>query len=426
VISDLVGTKYRSALAITSAIFGVLSSSNFAPAYAASGQEPVKIGFVTSQSGAAAPSAKYTINGIQLLMDKLHNQMAGRKVELLIENDESSPVTAMAKARKLIEVDKVQVVDGFVLAHLGYAVAPMTDKYQVPFIFNVAGGDDDTQRKHFDWLVRSGWSASQPTQPLGEYALKKLNYKRIVTLGMDYPFGWEQVGGFQKAFEEAGGKVVQKLWPPLGFLDFTTYVKDVHKDADAIFLCTFGKAAEILPKQFKAYGPKMPVLGSGAAFDESVLPIIGDPAIGAISSLSYSAALDNPANKKFVAAYRAKYHEDPNWYAECGYTSGLFIKAAMESLKGDISDKKKFLAALKHVDIKDAPRGPIKMDNHANPIENVYIRRVDKVNGKLQNTVIATYPMVSQFFHWPEAQFLAQPLYTKNYPACTFCSDTSK
>jgi branched-chain amino acid transport system substrate-binding protein len=384
--------------------------------------EPIKIGFVTSLTGAAAPSARYNVNGIQLWLDQIHNKIAGRPVQLIIENDESNPATMKAKVKKLIEEDKVQVIDGFVLANIGYAAAPLADKYQIPFVYTTAASDDLTQRQHFNWLVRSGWSSSQPTQPFGEYAYKKLGYKRIATIGMDYAFGYEQVGGFQRGFEDAGGKIVQKIWAPLGFQDFTSFIKDIDKDADAVFIVTFGRAAEIFPKQYKEFGPKLPILAGGSAFDESILDTLGDEAVGALSSLSYSAVLNNPANKKLEAAYKAKYHEEPNWYSDTGYTSGLFIQKAIESLHGDTSDKAKLLAALKKVEIKDAPRGPVKLDNHANPIENVYVRRVERKNGKLQNTVIETFPNVTQFYKWPEAEFLAQPVYSKEYPPCKNCA----
>ncbi|HEY9792876.1 MAG TPA: ABC transporter substrate-binding protein [Candidatus Obscuribacterales bacterium] len=388
--------------------------------------EPIKIGFVTSQTGAAAPSARYNVNGIELWLEQIHHRIAGRKVELLIENDESSPATMKAKVRKLIEEDKVQIIDGFVLANVGYAAAPLADHYQIPFVYTTAASDDLTQRQHFNWIVRTGWTSSQPTQPFGDYAYKKLGYRRIATLGMDYAFGYEQVGGFQRAFEDAGGKVIQKIWAPLGFQDFTSFIKDIHKDADAVFICTFGRAAEIFPKQYKDVGPKLPLLAGGSAFDESILDTLGDEAVGALSSLSYSAVLTNPANKKLAAAYRAKYNEEPNWYSDTGYTSGLFIQQAIESLHGDTSDKAKLLAALKKVELKEAPRGPVKLDNHANPIENVYVRRVERKNGKLQNTVVDTFPMVSQFYKWPEAEFLAQPVYSKDYPPCKYCATPSK
>jgi branched-chain amino acid transport system substrate-binding protein len=410
-----------SALLATLICLATTSGDTIAAADQSSQLAPIRIGFVTSETGAAAPSAKFTQNGIDLWLDQINHKLAGHPVEVIVENDASSPATAIAQVRKLVEHDHVQIVDGFVLANVGYAAAPLADHYQIPSLMNVAAGDDLTQRQQHNWVVRTGWSASQPTQPFGEWVARKKKVKKIITLGMDYQFGWEQVGGFQKAFEEAGGQVIQKLWAPLGFSDFTPYIKKMRTDADAVFLCTFGRAAELFPKQYKEAGPKLPIFAGGSAFDESVLPKIGDEGLGAISALSYSAVLNNPANKKFVAAYTAKYHEQPNWYAECGYTSGLFIQKAVESLKGNLSDKNKLLLALKSVELKDAPRGLVKLDAHANPIENVYVRRVDKVNGQLQNTVIDTFPNVSQFFHWTESEFLAQPVYSAGYPPCSHC-----
>jgi branched-chain amino acid transport system substrate-binding protein len=239
---------------------------------------------------------------------------------------------------------------------------------------------------------------------------------------MDYPFGWEVVGGFQKGFEQAGGQVIQKIWPPLGFRDFSEYIKSMRKDADAVFLCNVGNAAILVPKQYKQFGPGLPVIGMGTSSDESTLADEGDDALGYVTTLIYSAALQTPANKAFADAYRAKYHKDPSYYAECGYTSGLWINKALDALKGDVSDKEKVLAALKNVELKDAPRGPIKLDAYNSPIENVYVRKVEKVNGKLQNTVIQTFPNVSQFWKWKPEDYLKEPLYSRENPPCKFCT----
>jgi branched-chain amino acid transport system substrate-binding protein len=145
--------------------------------------------------------------------------MAGKPVELILEDDESKPAPALTKYEKLAKEDKVDVIAGWVLSNLGYSIAPYTDKYHVPTIFSVCSGDQLTKKKHQHWTLRTAWCSSQPSHPFGEYAFKKLHHKKIVTMGLDYPFGWETVGGFQRTFEEAGGQVVQKIWIPLGTTD---------------------------------------------------------------------------------------------------------------------------------------------------------------------------------------------------------------
>jgi branched-chain amino acid transport system substrate-binding protein len=387
--------------------------------------DEIRIGFVTSLTGVAAEASQNMVNGMQLYLDQVHHKIAGKNVRLIVENDGSNPATSAMKILKLVNQDHCQIIDGFILGNIGYAIIPTIEKCQIPTVYAIVASDDVTQRKQCKWIVRSGWSSSQPVHPFGEWVYKQLGYKKIACLGMDYPFGWEVVGGFQKSFEEAGGKIVQKVWAPLGFQEFTPYLEKIDKKADALFVLTSNVAAGIIPKELKAQGVKMPIIAGGTSYDESVLNKLGDEAVGVFSVAPYSAALDTPANNRFVAAYKAKYHSVPSWFAEGGYTSGLLIGKAIESLKGDVSNSERILAALKKAQVPDAPRGPVKLDEYANPVENIYVRKVQKVNGQLQNTVIATFKDVSQFWHWPPAEFLKQPVYSRTYPPCKDCVNSN-
>jgi branched-chain amino acid transport system substrate-binding protein len=164
------------------------------------------------------------------------------------------------------------------------------------------------------------------------------------------------------------------------------------------------------------------MIGIGTSFDEAIVRKLGANAVGAVTALPYSAELDTPANKRFVQAFRAEYKTDPDFYAEGGYTSTMWIHHAVDALKGDISDKRKFMAALKAVELKDAPRGPVKLDDMNNPIENIYVRKVEMSNGAAHNTVEATFKDVGQFWKWNPQDILKQPSYSKDYPPCKFCS----
>jgi len=412
----------RTLIAQSKGVAKAAGSKSSAPA-AVSSSAPIKIGFITSLTGAAAPSAKFMVDGIKLYMNQIHYKMAGRDVELSIVNDESNPATAMAAYRKLANEDKVDIIAGLALANVGYAIAPLTDQCKVPTLYVISASDDLTQRQHHNWMVRTGWSSSQPSHPFGEWVYKTLKYKRVVTFGMDYAFGYEVVGGFQKSFEDAGGKVVQKIWAPLGFSDFSTYIKKIHKDADAVFVCTFGKAAAVFPKQYKQFGPGLPLIGGGSSVDETILPQLGNEAVGTVTTMCYSGALNTRANKKFVAALHAAYpNDEASFYTESPYTTGMWINQAVTALKGNVSNKEALLAALKKVELKDAPRGPVKLDDRANPIENTYVRKVERVGGRLENTVIETFPNVSQFWKYDAATFLKQPTYSKDFPPCKYCT----
>jgi len=384
---------------------------------------PIKIGFLTQMTGGGAAVGKDMSNGFMMSLEEISNQIAGRKVEVIIEDTQGDPAQALTRLRKLVESDKVHAVAGIFLANEGYALAPKVDEYRIPTVWAVVSADDLTQRKPTKWAVRTGWTSSQPNHPFGEYVAKTLGYKKVVTIAMDYAFGWEQVGGFQKTFEEAGGQIVQKLWPPLGTNDFGPFLAQIKRDADAVFAVMVAASSLRFPKQYQDAGLKarLPLIGGGTSFDEFVLPALGDEAIGAISPLIYSAAIDTPVNQRFVKEFRKKYGKVPGYYAEASYTAARWIAEAAKAVGGNIEDKEKFLAALKKVEISDAPRGPIKLDTYGNPIQNIYVRKVEKKDGELWNTVIHTFPAVSQFWKYKPEEFLKQPVYDRNYPACKYC-----
>ena len=140
-----------------------------------------------------------------------------------------------------------------------------------------------------------------------------------------------------------------------------------------------------------------------------------------ISAHHYSAALDTPANRRFREAFEKKYNRLPSFYSENCYTGARVVSEAAKAVGGRVEDRAAFMAALRAVEIADAPRGPVKMDPYGNPTQNIYIRKVERVNGKLQNTVIFTYPAVSQFWKYPPEEFLKQPVYSRDFPPCRHC-----
>ncbi len=402
------------------AAFALLLLLGAAPA---ASQEPIRIGFLTILTGALASPGKEMENGIRLFLEEHKNTLGGRPVELTVLDSGGNPAGTLAKARELVEQRKVHVIIGPLAAFEAYAIAPYVNAQRVPTISPSAAADDLTQRKATQFFVRATSNSSLPTQPFGTYAAKPLAYKKIATIADDFAFGHELVAGFHKAFEDAGGQIVQKLWPPLGTADQGPYIGQLRKDIDAVFIGFAGVAALRFLKQFEEAGlkGKTPVLAAQVAVDEALLRNMGDEAIGVISASHYSAALDTPANRKFVTAYRKAFGTDPGYYSVGAYTAGLFLKQALEKVAGRIEDTDTFLKALRTVAIADAPGGPIRLDKYGNPVHNIYIRRVERKEGRLQNTVLHTFESVSQFWNSPEAEFLKQPPYSRNYPPCRFC-----
>jgi branched-chain amino acid transport system substrate-binding protein len=259
--------------------------------------------------------------------------------------------------------------------------------------------------------------------PFGEWVLKNTKYKKVVAIGMDYAFGYETVGGFQRVFEEGGGQIVQKIWAPLNTNDFAPFLSQVRRDADAVLALFVGRLALQFMKQYEESGLKarLPLLGGGTTTDESALPQMGDEAIGVITALHYSQAIDTPQNQKFAKAFEAKAGKIPSYYSEGAYTNARWIAEAIKLAGGRVEDRDAMLAALRRVNLKESPRGPLSIDQYGNPIQNIYVRKVERVGGRLQNTVIATYPAVSQFWKYNPDEYLKQPLYSRDYPPCKYC-----
>lgn len=381
-------------------------------------KDPIRLGFLTIQSGALAAGGRQMEEGLRVFLKERNNTIAGRKVELFIGDTAGQPAVTKSKAQELVEKDKVQVIIGPLAAFEALAIDDYIRKVKVPIISPSAAAEDLTQRKLNPWFVRAVGTSAQPTQPLGEYAAKDLKYKRVATIGDDFAFGYESVAGFQRTFEENGGKVVQKLWAPLNVADYGTYISEIDPTVDAVSVNFAGSNSVRFLKQYKAYGMKgkVPVIAGMIAMDEGILKSMGDEALGVVSAGWYAATIDNPANKRFVQEMNKQYKEDPGYYSIGAYGSALMLEQAMEKVNGNIEDKDAFMKALRSVSLSNDPRGDFKLDAYGNPVMNVYIRKVERQNGKLVNTILKTYPAVSQFWTYDPKEFLANPVYSRDYP----------
>jgi branched-chain amino acid transport system substrate-binding protein len=408
---------------IVALLLGALSlGAGLAPTPARA-QAPIKIGFLSPISGAIAQAGKDMYSGCELYWKEHGMQIAGRKLEVILEDTEGQPATAVSKLRKLIDSDHVNVVAGVILSNVAYALVPPIEAAGIPAIYPINSAEDLTQRKRPKWLIRTGFSAGGNMHPFGEYAAKILKYRKVVTIGLDYAFGWETVGGFHKSFEDNGGQVIQKIWVPLNIQDYAPYLAQVKREADAVFVVALGRWSVLFSKQYadSGLGARIPLIAGGTYSDEHVLSQLGDEAIGVVSAHHYSAALDTPANRAFRTAFEKAYSRPPSFYSENCYTGARVIEEAVKAVGGKVEDRAALMAALRRVEIKDAPRGPVKMDEYGNPTQNIYIRKVEKVNGALQNMVIHTYPAVSQFWTYDPQKFLQQPVYSRDFPPCSHC-----
>jgi branched-chain amino acid transport system substrate-binding protein len=390
--------------------------------------EELRIGYLAPTTGVFAQVGKDMVDGFNLYLSEKNNKLGGADVKFIVEDEQGKPDTAVTKAKKLILQDKVHFFVGGLLASTGYALAPVSTAEKVVYISSVSSADDLTQRDlpKYPYFFRTGWSSSQPSHPFGQWACDQ-GYKKIAIIAADYAFGYEVAGGFQRAFENCGGQIIQKIWPPLTTKDFGPYIPTLKSDADAIFTVMVGPMSLQFPKQLAANGNKKPVIGGGPSYDEFVLPSMGDEVIGHVSTLQYSAAIDTPKNAAFVKAYRAKFGKMPGYYSETNYTTALILDEVIGKAGGKYPGAEEFLKLLQAVKV-DAPRGPVYFDEMRNPVQNIYIKKVAKVKmfgydkEELWNTVIKTYPNVNQFGQFNKDEFLKTPVYSRDYPPCKFCN----
>ena len=394
---------------------------------ASAGAEELRIGYLAPLTGGLAQTGIDMRDGFLLYLDQHGNKLGGMDVKLIIEDEQGKGDVAVTKAKKLVLQDKVHILIGGVLASTGYALAPVSTELKTMYIPSIPAADDLTQRrlKEFPYLIRTSWSSSQPHHPLGQWACDQ-GYKKVVTIAADYAFGYEVVGGFQKAFEDCGGKVIQKIWPPLGAKDFGPFIPTIKADTDAVLSLMVGPMPAQFIKQMRGAGFKKPIIGGGTSYDEFVLPFMGDEAIGDVSALHYSAALETPKNVAFVKDYRTKFGKVPSYYSENNYTTAQWLDEALKKAGGKWPGPEELIKIMVGIKL-DAVRGPVSLDENRNPIQNIYIKKVEKKKmfgydkDELWNTVIKTYPNVSQFWTYGKDKFLAQPVYDKGFPPCNFC-----
>jgi branched-chain amino acid transport system substrate-binding protein len=376
---------------------------------------PIRIGMLAAKTGPLASGGIDMDLALTMFLKERAYTIAGRKVEAFVADTAGTPATARSKTQELIEKDDVHCIIGPLAAFEALAITDYLNEKQMPTL-GVAAAEDMTQRHPSPWFVRATSTSAQCAYPLAEYCARELKYKKMVTIADDFAYGHEMCAGFQRVFEDNGGKIIQKIFSPLATPDYGSYVAQV-KNADAIFLGTAGANGSRFLRQFVEYGlkDKMAVVGGMTALDESVLRNMGDEALGILTTSWYSAELDNPTNKVFAPAFRKQFGYDPGFYAGGTYVTAQVLEAGLKAVKGNVEDKKALMAAIRGGNV-DTVRGVVKFDDLGNVVGDVYIRKVTRKDGRLVNAVIKTYPNVSQFWTYDEKAFLANPVYSRDYP----------
>jgi branched-chain amino acid transport system substrate-binding protein len=357
-------------------------------ALAAQAADPLKIGLVLPMTGPFAAYGKQIEHGVRLYLAINGDTVAGRKIELIIKDDAPGTAGDVSKrlAQELVVKDNVDILAGFGLTPSAFAVAPVATEAKKPMVIMNAATSAITTKSNY--IVRTSMTLPQVTAPIATWAAKN-GIKTVFTVVADYGPGIDSEGQFKKTFTAAGGQIAGEVRVPMrgDFAPYLQKVKDTKPDAVFLFIPA-GEAGVGFMKGFEERGlakAGIKLIATGDLTDEDVLDAIGDPALGVINSFHYAEAHKSPENQAYVAAYSKAYPKDrPNFMSVGGYDGMHLIAEVLKKTGGDASGDK-FIEAAKGMKWM-SPRGPVSIDPATRDIvQTVYIRKVTKVDGKLQN-----------------------------------------
>jgi branched-chain amino acid transport system substrate-binding protein len=376
---------------VSSLIFCSLSMSGLALAQQKA--EPIKIGALLPLTGALLKQGPLSKEGIEMAFEDANYEVAGRKIVLVVEDDATDPTTALDKARKLVERDKVAAIIGPNHSGVANAIQPYINQNKV-INLKVMQFPKALKAK-YPWLFVLNGTQEQNCAPMGWYAYEKLGYKTVTTIGPDYVAGRAFLGGFMAGFKEKGGTVVQEQWFPVGSIDFGPYLGNL-KDASAFCGWVEGPGALRLVNQYYEYGvsKKMPLIGAYASnlLDEDVLPQLGEKGLGIYGPTAYASTLDNPINKRVVDKFKAKHGgvRPTDTLMVGGYMNAFVLLHALKVTGGD-TDAEKLRAAILSLNLKDTPIGPVRFTPEGSGILNIYVIKTAKVGNEYLWEVAQTY-----------------------------------
>jgi len=360
----------------------------------AQAEDTVKIGLIVPMTGGQASTGKQLDNAVKLYMKQHGDTVAGKKIEIILKDDGAVPDKTKTAAQELIVNDKVSVIAGFGVTPAALAAAPLATQGKVPEVVMVAGTSIITERSPY--IVRTSFTLAQSSTIIGDWAVKN-GIKKVATLTSDYAPGNDALNFFKEHFTAGGGQIVEEVKVPLANPDFAPFLQRM-KDAkpDAVFVFVPAGQGGNFMKQYAERGldkAGIKVIGPGDVMDDDVLNGMGDAALGTVTAHLYSAAHPSAMNKDFVAAYKKAYNERPGFIAVCGYDGIHLIYEALKKTGGN-TDGDKLIEAMKGMKW-ESPRGPISIDPETRDIvQNIYIRKVEKVDGELYNVEFQTFEAV--------------------------------
>jgi branched-chain amino acid transport system substrate-binding protein len=355
----------------------------------------VTIGLIVPMTGQAASTGKQAQAGAQLYLQQHGASVAGKTIALIVKDDGGAADVTKRLAQELIGNDKAKVLMGFGLTPLALAVAPLATEAKIPVIVTAAATAMITEKSPY--ITRTSFTLPQAAAPMAEWSLKN-DIHKVVTLVTDYGPGNDAEKWFSDTFTKGGGTIVEQIRVPLKSPDFAPFLQRVRDDApDAVFVFVPSGQGSAFMKQFVERGldkSGVKLIGTGDVTDDDLLADIGDPALGAVTTHHYSAAHPSPENKAFVEAFKKAYGGlRPNFMAVAAYDGMALIYGALEKTKG-ATDGDALIAAMKGASWI-SPRGPVSIDPQTRDIvQNIYVRKVEKVDGELFNVEFSTIEAV--------------------------------
>jgi len=383
-------TAARASAGAIAAVAAILLAASVAlftcPALAQ--QQKIKIGLMLPYTGTYAALGVAITNAFKLAVDENGGKLGGREVEYFVVDDESDPAKAPDNANKLVKRDKVDVLIGTVHSGVALAMAKVARDNNTLLIIPNAGAEDITGPLCAPNIFRTSFSNWQPGYAMGKVAADQTK-KTAVTFTWKYAAGDESVAGFKEAFEAGGGKVVKEMTLPFPQVEFQSYLTEIAAlKPDVVYVFFAGAGAVKFVKDYAAagLGKTIPLYGPGFLTD-GTLDAQGEAAQGLLTTLHYADGLNNPKNKAFRAAYVKTYATEPDVYAVGGYDAAQLLNAGLTAVKGDISKRNELVAAMESAKI-DSPRGPMALSKAHNPVQDMYLRKVEGKENKVVGVAV--------------------------------------
>ncbi len=384
-------------------------ASGTAPA--ASQRGTIRIGLLAPASGNVQNEGGDIVAGFQYYLASHGDRLGGFDVALRTGDEGNGVASAVAVARELVERERVDAIVGIVNSADAYAIADYLDGRDVPLVIAGAGADELTQGKARPWIFRVSHTSSQDVMPLGDYVCRRSKHKRIALVGEDAPYGWEAVGGFARAYTDAGCRIVQETYAAPGG-DWSIPVAKIDRSADAVFAVVGNADAAPFITAFKTALPAMQLYGDSTLTSPRVLRAVRAKGAGIVTGSHYASTLHTRENAIFRPGYERLTNRLMTYFVENGYVAAQAISQALAHLPAGPLREHTLARALPAVAFR-APRGSVRFDPFRQIINDVFVRRVRNVHGRYQNVAIATYPSVSQFWRYDPRRYLQLPTYTK-------------